>query len=349
MTLKSSLIALALTLTCLQAHQASAAQLMASFVVQSFDYLGILTERDWATNSSSAPSVSHADGISDATGSTRASYGDLRVALTSYSHVDALDSIETHTAGTGVQASWSDTVTISNALLNGTTGYLRPAILYSGYVHVTGATDGNGSVSLINFDLSDFADGPTDLTMIGELDTGNSPKTVNINTDAAGLAASNGLPNLDIQFVYGQPFTLSAMLYLNSGGAGAGTYTDDSQLGFTKLRWQGAQVFDANTNLVTHFTLTSESGTDWAISQGGVVAAPQITGLNILNMTNLVLNGTGGLLADPVALLTATNVTLPMTNWVHLNTNAFDYLGQVSFTNAMSPGEPQRYFRLQAL
>jgi hypothetical protein len=37
---------------------------------------------------------------------------------------------------------------------------------------------------------------------------------------------------------------------------------------------------------------------------------------------------------------------LPMTNWVHLDTNRFDYTGSVSFTNATRSGEPQRYYRL---
>jgi hypothetical protein len=35
-----------------------------------------------------------------------------------------------------------------------------------------------------------------------------------------------------------------------------------------------------------------------------------------------------------------------MTNWVHLDTNSFDYTGSASFTNAIRSGEPQRYYRL---
>ena len=66
-----------------------------------------------------------------------------------------------------------------------------------------------------------------------------------------------------------------------------------------------------------------------------------------MNEKNFVINGTGGSLDAPVALLTSTNVALPMTNWVHWNTNIFDSLGYVSFTNAISPGEPQRFYRLQ--
>jgi hypothetical protein len=35
-----------------------------------------------------------------------------------------------------------------------------------------------------------------------------------------------------------------------------------------------------------------------------------------------------------------------MTNWEHAATNYFDLAGNVIITNSITPGEPQRYFRL---
>ena len=105
-------------------------------------------------------------------------------------------------------------------------------------------------------------------------------------------------------------------------------------------------MLDADTNPVSDFTLTSDSGKDWTVSQAIVGAPLQIGSLNVLNGTNLVINGANGTPFNSVFLLTSTNLALPMIQWVHLNTNSFDFIGNVSFTNATRSGEPQRYYRL---
>ena len=74
---------------------------------------------------------------------------------------------------------------------------------------------------------------------------------------------------------------------------------------------------------------------------------PTIASVKLPNLTNVVINAAGGVPYEPVYLLTATNVALPLTNWVSLVTNNFNSSGNASFTNAIAPGEPQRYFRLQ--
>jgi hypothetical protein len=45
--------------------------------------------------------------------------------------------------------------------------------------------------------------------------------------------------------------------------------------------------------------------------------------------------------------LAATNVALPVSNWVSVGTKQFDAAGNFSFTNAIVPGIPQRFFRLE--
>jgi len=63
---------------------------------------------------------------------------------------------------------------------------------------------------------------------------------------------------------------------------------------------------------------------------------------------NLILSGTNGTPNSPYAVLTATNVAAPATNWQSLVTNQFGTSGQFSFTNGINPIEPQRYFRLRS-
>jgi hypothetical protein len=256
-----------------------------------------------------------------------------------------------------LQASWSDAITINNAVLNGTVGYLRPVILYSGKVSANCAADVDGASSDVSYNLTGssdyyFADNQfnqgINTSTNGQLNIyrTNSPQTVNINVDAAGLAAANGLANLDIEFIYGRPFDLTFTLLLANGDVGGGVNWTQNQHGAVKLQWQGAQVFDANSNQVSNFTLTSDSGTDWTKVQGGTGAVPQISGLNVLNRTNLVINGTNGTSFNQVFLLGSTNLALAMTNWTHLDTNSFDFTGNVSFTNATGSSEPERYYRL---
>jgi hypothetical protein len=112
------------------------------------------------------------------------------------------------------------------------------------------------------------------------------------------------------------------------------------------LQWQGAQVLDANKNLVSDFVLTADSGTDWTTSQAVTGAALRIGGLKVLNGTTLVVNGSSGTPFNPVFLLTSTNLFSPMTNWGLLDTNSFDLSGNVSFTNSIRSREPVRYYRL---
>lgn len=44
-------------------------------------------------------------------------------------------------------------------------------------------------------------------------------------------------------------------------------------------------------------------------------------------------------------MLTATNVTLPLSNWVSIATNQIDANGNFLFTNAITPGVPQQFYR----
>ena len=81
----------------------------------------------------------------------------------------------------------------------------------------------------------------------------------------------------------------------------------------------------------TNFTLVAGSG------------SPQFGVFN-LSGTNLVFSGTGGSPGSNYVVLTSTNLTIPLTNWLALTTNTFDGSGQFHYTNNVSPVEPRQFF-----
>jgi hypothetical protein len=60
-----------------------------------------------------------------------------------------------------------------------------------------------------------------------------------------------------------------------------------------------------------------------------------------------VFAGTGGSPFGTYHVLSATNLALPLANWTPLQTNQFDWLGNFTFTNAIAPGVPQRFYTLR--
>lgn len=75
------------------------------------------------------------------------------------------------------------------------------------------------------------------------------------------------------------------------------------------------------------------------------VPLPRFTTLSVAG-SNLLISGSGGTANAAYHVLTATNVALPLTNWIALLTNQFDGNGNFIFTNTISPGVPTRFYRL---
>jgi hypothetical protein len=51
-----------------------------------------------------------------------------------------------------------------------------------------------------------------------------------------------------------------------------------------------------------------------------------------------------GVAYDPVVLLSATNIALPLPDWTAVATNHFNSSGNTGFTNLISADEPTRFF-----
>src|SRR5207247_223607 len=77
-----------------------------------------------------------------------------------------------------------------------------------------------------------------------------------------------------------------------------------------------------------------------------VIAGPKFTSAT-LSGTNLIFSGTGGTPNASYTVLSATNLALPLSNWMSIATNQFGSGGEFAFTNAIAPGELQRYFRIR--
>ena len=77
-----------------------------------------------------------------------------------------------------------------------------------------------------------------------------------------------------------------------------------------------------------------------------VVAGPLLITNAFLTAGNIVLSGKGGANSAPYFVLSATNITAPLTNWLPMTTNTFDAAGNFIVTNPTAPGTPQQYFRL---
>ena len=100
---------------------------------------------------------------------------------------------------------------------------------------------------------------------------------------------------------------------------------------------------------------TPGTGLSWNLSQlnsgivgvtstgdsGPVIAPPHLTG------GNLVFSGTGGTSSGTYRVLTTTNLTTPLANWLPIATNNFDVSGNFSFTNPVTAGSHQQFFLIR--
>jgi autotransporter-associated beta strand protein len=66
-----------------------------------------------------------------------------------------------------------------------------------------------------------------------------------------------------------------------------------------------------------------------------------------LSGSSLMFRGGGGVPGWPYFVLASTNLSLPLTNWSIVSSNAFDANGNFSFTNPAGDSAPQQYFLLK--
>ena len=86
-----------------------------------------------------------------------------------------------------------------------------------------------------------------------------------------------------------------------------------------------------------------------AISSNAVLTVGPLGFANIVAAGDgsFVLSGIGGPINGTFYVLSTTDLTLPLTNWIFIATNRFDNFGDCIFTNAMQTNAPQQFYILK--
>jgi len=85
------------------------------------------------------------------------------------------------------------------------------------------------------------------------------------------------------------------------------------------------------------------------ISSNAVLTVGPLGFANIVAVGDgsFVLSGNGGTINGVYYVLSAMDLTLPLTNWTFIATNQFDSFGDFIFTNAMQTNVPQQFYILK--
>jgi autotransporter-associated beta strand protein len=99
---------------------------------------------------------------------------------------------------------------------------------------------------------------------------------------------------------------------------------------------------------------TPGAGLAWDTSQlgSGIVsvitqASPLRIGQVFVSGGSLIFSGSGGTTNGTFYVLTSTNITTPLADWVPLSTNMYDGSGNFSFTNSIYSSDPHRFYIIQ--
>jgi len=115
---------------------------------------------------------------------------------------------------------------------------------------------------------------------------------------------------------------------------------------FTAPSYVGAFTNLSLPPLPSGFVWTNKLLVDGSIQVIGPPSPPRIESV-VRSGTNVIISGTGGTANSSYRVLASTNVALPLPNWIPILTNQFNGSGAFSFTNAMSPVVPRRFYILQ--
>jgi len=202
----------------------------------------------------------------------------------------------------------------------------------------------NGPVTVQNGGKIDLTDaGPDTLTLnVSPILQGNLAMQV-IKTDAGSSIAKAQ----DQISVTGASLTYGGTLTVTRGDvANTNLTVNDSFKLFNAISYAGSfsaiSLPPVNPGAMWKNLLLA-SGTILVVAQ----TPPTISGIT-QSGANLVFNVTGGSPGGGYTLLTATNVALPLANWTTNSTGNFDWMGNLTLTNAIDSATPQRLFTVRA-
>jgi hypothetical protein len=201
----------------------------------------------------------------------------------------------------------------------------------------------DGVVSANSLALSNLRASMSDAAALGANPISLTASMLTNSTDLtlpASTAVNFGLGATQATVIVSGNLNLNSTLNASaSDGFGAGTYTLFAYSGtFTGNPALGARPAGYNCVLSTN--------TPHQINL--IITAPPPPSFSqiVVSGSNLVLGGIGGPSNGVYALLTSTNVSLPVYQWLSVATSHFDSLGAFSITNY--PGNvAQRFYRLR--
>jgi hypothetical protein len=98
---------------------------------------------------------------------------------------------------------------------------------------------------------------------------------------------------------------------------------------------------------VAFYNYTNAIIVDQIALGAGLAGQPPVVTNALLGNGQFIMSGTNGFAGDTYFVLSSTNLALPAGSWVPLATNTFNADGSFTFTNAVTPGTPQMFYRLQ--
>jgi polygalacturonase len=155
-----------------------------------------------------------------------------------------------------------------------------------------------------------------------------------------GSIVNFGLGTNTTRFSSAGPLTLNSVINIfDGGGLAPGTYslfTYTDSLGGTPSLGTLPAGF-------TGVLDTTVGGQVRVALQQTNAAPPRFS--SVFRVGNaIILSGTGAPPSTAVALLSSTNITLPLSNWAPVATNLADNTGAFSFTNGINPSRPAEFF-----
>jgi hypothetical protein len=198
---------------------------------------------------------------------------------------------------------------------------------------------GNGTISGAVAVLSGgtFAPG----TSVGTITLSNSPAlggALLMEISRSGSVLTNDQIQVNASLTYGGILTISNI--------GPDTLAPGDRFNlFNATSYSGSFMTLILPALASGLSWTNQLLLDGSL-QVIIASRPQFASASVSG-TNVVFAGAGGISNGTFTVLTSTNLTLPITNWVPLLTNQFDATGNFLFTNSVNPALPQRFYMLR--
>jgi len=238
--------------------------------------------------------------------------------------------------------------------LAGTNNYTGATTVTNGTLEIDGINAGSG-VTVDGGALAGVGviQAPVTISALGTL----SPGTNGIGTlSVAGNVTLSGATAMDLDKTAGvlSNDVLTNVTSLSLGGSLQLNVTGDTALaaGDSFNLFSAGSITGSFANITP---ATPGAGLQWNTTQltSGILkvavaspTGPTIGGISVAN-GQVVLSGTGGIATSNYYVLASTNLSLPVSGWTSLGTNTFDQSGNFSFTNAVDPAAPQRFYLIQ--